>query len=54
VTGLSEATEAYAAYLNARVPFDDPQEQQWFNEDLLKAKRELEIVWLTQSQEKTA
>jgi hypothetical protein len=40
--------EAYATYLNASMgqPFDDPDDQAHFNQDLIKAKAAMERAWL--------
>jgi len=40
--------EAFAAYLNASMgrPFDDPDEQRFFDQDLIKAKAQMERAWL--------
>ena len=44
---VAHETQAYAVYLNARhVVFDDPDEQRWFDEDLVKARAAMEAAWL--------
>lgn len=43
---LAEATEAYAAYLNAPRGVLDAAEQQLLDEDLAKARAALETAWL--------
>lgn len=45
---IAEETAAYAAYLFASQgrPFDDPDEQDQFDEDLAKAKAAMERAWL--------
>ena len=43
---LAEATEAYAAYLNAPRGVLGAAEQQLLNEDLAKARAALETAWL--------
>ena len=43
---LAEATEAYAAYLNAPRGVLDAAEQQMLDEDLAKARAALETAWL--------
>lgn len=41
-------TEAFAAYLNASMghPFDDADEQALFDQDLIKARAQMELAWL--------
>ena len=43
-----QEAEAYAAYLNASMgqPFDDPDEQALFDQDLIKARAQMERAWL--------
>jgi dienelactone hydrolase len=43
-----EEAAAYAAYLFASQgrPFDDPDEQQAFDQDLIKARAQMERAWL--------
>jgi len=43
---ISAATEAYAAYLNAPRDVLDTDEQQLFDQDLLKARAAMERAWL--------
>lgn len=43
---LAEATEAYAAYLNAPRGVLGAAEQQMLDEDLAKARAALETAWL--------
>ena len=43
---LAEATEAYAAYLNAPRGVLDAAEQHLLDEDLAKARAALETAWL--------
>ena len=43
---VGDETVAFAAYLNARIPFDDPDEQRLFDEDLAKARAAMEAAWL--------
>lgn len=43
---LAQATEAYAAYLNAPRGVFDAAEQQMLDEDLSKARAALETAWL--------
>lgn len=50
---VSDATEAYAAYLNTPRGILEPDEQALLDEDLRKARRELEIAWLNQTSEQS-
>jgi hypothetical protein len=43
---IGAATEAYAAYLNAPRGVLDSDEQQLFDEDLVKARAAMEQAWL--------
>jgi len=46
VNRVGDETVAFAAYLNARIPFDDPDEQRFFEEDREKARAAMEAAWL--------
>jgi hypothetical protein len=43
---VGAATEAYAAYLNAPREFLDDDEQELFEQDLVKARAAMERAWL--------
>jgi hypothetical protein len=43
---IGAATEAYAAYLNAPRGVLDSEEQQLFDQDLVKARAAMERAWL--------
>ena len=43
---VGEATEAYAAYLNAPRQVLDADQQQLFDQDLVKARAAMERAWL--------
>lgn len=43
---IGAATEAYAAYLNAPRGVLDSDEQQLLDQDLIKARAEMERAWL--------
>jgi hypothetical protein len=45
MTELGDAIDAYSHYLNMRA-LDDPDEESKRQEDLGKAKREIDIIWL--------
>jgi hypothetical protein len=45
MTELGDAIDAYSHYLNMRA-LDDPDEESKRQEDLGKAKREIEVIWL--------
>lgn len=43
---VGAATEAYAAYVNAPRGALDPEEQQLFDQDLVRARAAMERAWL--------
>ena len=43
---VGAATEAYAAYVNAPRGALDPDEQQLFDQDLVRARAAMERAWL--------